>query len=262
MKKTIRLIITDLDESLLTRDNRMPDENLRTLKAAQEAGIPVTLASGRMFRAMLPAAQKLDLRLPLVAYNGAMIRDPQGERTIRFHQGLGEEQSRQLLEILHAQGAHIQGYLDDELYVERDDNRTAGYAKKDIDSYHVVPSLSSQRPGFTKLLIIEEDPEKMKAIRRACSVVEGVGIVQSSAIYCEFLSGKINKGTGLEFLCRYLQIDPAQVLAFGDQENDIPLLKTAGIGIAMGNAVQALKDAADDIAPPVEEAGLARMVRK
>lgn len=97
----------------------------------------------------------------------------------------------------------------------------------------------------------------MEEVHRVLKELSGPEIYFSSRTFCEIIPRGVSKGTALEFLCRRLGISPNEVIAFGDQENDIPMLKKAGIGIAMGNAGGAVKEAADDVSLTCDEAGVA-----
>ena len=89
---------------------------------------------------------------------------------------------------------------------------------------------------------------------------DGVRYFRSTPIYLEFVEKSVSKGSALLRLCEMLGVDPAQTVAFGDEENDRPMLRAAGLGVAMGNAVPEIKAEADAVTSSNEEDGVAKFI--
>ena len=114
--------------------------------------------------------------------------------------------------------------------------------------------------GFAPIKILMSVlPEHIVQIQRQIAdfLPEALTVVQTAPFYLEVIPDSINKGQGLIDTCRALGIDPCDAVAFGDAQNDIPMLKAAGIGVAMGNATQAVKAAADQVTDSNNEDGIA-----
>lgn len=259
----VKLIIMDLDGTLLGKQGFIPEENIRVLKKARDRGIGVTIASGRMHRTVISAAEAIGVTIPLVTYNGAMIREPRTDGRILFQKNLEEESVREILARLAPLGPHIQAYLTDDLYVEHDNELIQYYSREKSVPYTVVDSfLDLPSLEMTKFLIIEKRYGMMDRVREELAGISGIETELSSRSYCEVIAQGINKGAGLRRLCDHLGITPENVIAFGDQENDISMLKTAGLGIAMGNAPDKVKQAAGYVTDHCDEAGVARALLK
>ena len=123
---SIKLLLLDLDDTLLGKDLEISPANRAALAAAAAAGVGVTLASGRMFRSMRPYAEDLDLALPLITYNGALARPLAGPDL--WHQPLAGVTARALLAKLARYDVTVNLYLDDRLYVKGLDQRALRYA--------------------------------------------------------------------------------------------------------------------------------------
>jgi len=102
-------------------------------------------------------------------------------------------------------------------------------------------------------------PEQLKEVQKqiAAGIPEELSVIQTAAFYLEIIPRCIHKGQGIRDICRVLDIQPSEVIAFGDAENDIPMLQEAGIGVAMGNAADEVKAAADYITLSNNEDGIA-----
>lgn len=263
MNNDIKLIMLDLDGTLLDREDAISRANREALAEARRRGILVTLASGRTFTSMLPFARELDTRAPLVTFNGAWVRNPKGAQETLVHKTLSEPVARRAVELIRRRGIHINLYIDDLLMVEDDSNHAREYARtkrvpyKIVDTFDDVAALCP-----TKILAIDADPGKIGALKEELLVSLEAEIFRSSPAFCEILPAGIDKGWALEFLCGHFNIRPEEVMAFGDQENDINMLKKAGIGVAMGNALAAVQDAADAVTAPHDEDGVAEYLNR
>ncbi len=261
MNSKIKLIMIDLDGTLLNRESRITQDTLRVLHILQQKNLTITLASGRTFSSMLPYALELGGEAPLASYNGAWIRRPRGAQETLIHHSLTEPTARQTVEILRNRGLHTNVYIDDELIVEDNNDYIQEYGFSKRVKYRIVSSFDELSPFKpTKILAIDNDPVKITGIRDELSEKTDAEIFRSSSVFCEILPSGIDKGWALDYFCGHFGIGAHEVLAFGDQENDINMLKKAGTGVAMANALDSVKEAADDLAPAHHEDGVARFL--
>jgi Cof subfamily protein (haloacid dehalogenase superfamily) len=265
--KSYRLIVLDVDGTLVDRERRISPATQEALAAAQAAGIRVTLATGRMYASARPYAEKIKADAPLILYNGAAIQDPGGGR-IWYSARLPREQALRGLRLARQHGVHVNLYLGDAIYIERVSDTSRESARKDgVEQTPVgdLPAfLESQQADPVKLLIIGP-PERLEALTAAYRSGERAEvlphIVRSEPTYLEILRRGVTKGAALLRLCDLLGIPASAAVAFGDNLNDLEMIQAAGLGVAMGNAHPELKRAAKVVAPSNNDDGVAELLR-
>jgi len=259
----IRLVASDLDGTLMGGDQVISRRVRHAIARIQRRGITITLATGRMFCATRPFAISLGITAPLLCYQGGWIQAPGGDVLHRVP--LPHQLADEAIALGRAYHWHTVLYADGTIYIEEAKYEPEFYAQLLGPDATVVPSfaaiLASHQPD--KVLYVA-DPEAIpgmgeKLRNRFSPAAE---VVRSHAMFIEILPQSVNKGNALAWLAQYLDVPREEVLAIGDQENDIPMLEWAGIGVAVGNAMPAVKDVANWIAPPVEEDGAAEALER
>jgi Cof subfamily protein (haloacid dehalogenase superfamily) len=256
-----RLLALDIDGTILDNYLEILPAVVAAIKAAQDRGIRVTLATGRMFKATLPIAQQLGIHEPLICYQGGVIRDPlTGE--IYAQATMDGELAAKAVELLRAAGIFVIAYVDERLCIFERRAELEMYLRWHTEGTEVVvaPDLASYvvKAPPTKLLFIAE-PEivERELVRLAGHFGDSLAVLRSHALFGELTSPGTSKGAALKILAERLGIAREEVMAIGDQENDLPMIAWAGLGLAMGNAIPAVRAAADAVIPSVEEAGVA-----
>jgi Cof subfamily protein (haloacid dehalogenase superfamily) len=268
MEKAViyRLLALDLDGTLIGRDLVIPERVMRAITAAQARGVAVTLATGRMFGATLPFAERLHLHDPVICYQGALIRHPvTGE--IYAHVGMPGALAAEAILLLQAADIFVIAYIDERLCIAARRPELDIYMRWHPEGAEVVvvPDLAAllrQTPP-TKLLFVAEPAIVEREMARLAAHFAGrLSAVRSHAIFGELTAIGISKGTALATLAAQLGVPREQVIAIGDQENDLPMITWAGLGLAMGNAIPEVLQAADAVIPPVDEAGVAWAIKR
>lgn len=253
-----RLIAMDMDGTLLNSKGAILEETADVLRQAARQGLKITLSTGRSLPAILPYRKILPLNAPVILFNGAMVADLDGN--VLFHQPL-EASAAQAVLASGQTPKSVCVWCGQQLFVPAFTPETAQYEKQARTKAVFEPEISRlAADGITKILWIDR-PENHRKRKNILSEVlpASVSFYTSKPEYLEFVNRQISKGTALSFLCRYLNIKPAQTIAFGDGENDIPLLKTAGLGIAMANALPEVKAAADFVTASNDENGIGKI---
>lgn len=258
----IKLIAIDLDDTLLRNDLTISPRAKKAISRATAAGVAVTLATGRMYASALPFARELGLNLPLITYQGALVKYASGK--VVYHMPLPLSLTRKLLEFILPYGYHLNVYIDDELYMEKYSPEGQRYLKVSKVPVHLVenlPEMIDRDP--TKLLIIAEEPQ-LDALAAELRAIFGaaVNITKSKPNFLEIGHRKATKGLALKRLARSMGLRAAQVMAIGDSWNDIDMLEYAGIGVAMANAAPAVKEAADFITRHNDDDGVAEAIER
>lgn len=257
-----KLIAMDLDGTLNNDRKEIDGPTRDALLRAQAAGIRLMLASARPLPGLYKDRDALDLAAHhgiLMAYNGGAIVDAADGRVLSSA-AMDMEDARQVLRALEA--LPVTPILDDGARFYVTDRR--GY-KVDYECRNnrmdcvEVPNLADALDFAPCKLLMSTDPNGIKAVqaRIAALLPAGLSVVQTAAFYLEVIPASVNKGVGLTEACRALGIDPAEAVAFGDSENDIPMLRAAGMGVAMGNADDEVKAAADRVTLSNNDNGIA-----
>lgn len=263
MKIPCRLAAFDLDGTLLNSDHDLSPENCEALQQLTANEVLVVLVSGRMHRSMQPISDQIGLENPIISYNGAMVKHATtGE--VYHHTPVPADFAMAIVNDCIDQNLHINFCLNDELFVaeknvwsELYESRTGVPATPIGD----LRQFTGKTP--TKLLIIQT-PEKLPPLLNSFkSQYEGkLYVTQTQPEYIEFMNPDVTKGLALTALAKRCEIPIESVVAFGDSYNDESLLKTAGFGIAMGNAVTSIIACADHITATNDENGVAKAIWK
>jgi Cof subfamily protein (haloacid dehalogenase superfamily) len=264
--QAIRLVILDIDGTIAGENNDISQVVQETVQAVRGQGIQVAIATGRMFHSALRFHQRLALELPLMAYQGALIQDPKTGQ-IHRHLTLAKPTALELLDyfeqVEYREALSIHAYINDRLYVRELTPETELYRDRTSVTIFPVgdlhPLLAQHEP--TKLLALSHSADHIDALYtdlRTRYQPHEVYLTKSIATFFEATNPLVNKGTAVQYVAEeLLGLQPHQVLAIGDNFNDVEMLQYAGIGIAMGNAPDGVKAAADWVAPEVTMDGAA-----
>jgi Cof subfamily protein (haloacid dehalogenase superfamily) len=259
-----RLLAIDLDDTLFNNQLGITPRNREAIRAAQQAGVAVTLATGRMFRSAQPIAQLLNITLPIIAYQGALIAQPQtGDYLV--HRPLPSKVAHSVISFIKPLDFHINLYLNDKLYMQQLTVYGRRYAAlSGVDAYPVgdlVSFLADRAP--TKLVAIGEPPEIDRLLGQTFPILSRVvHLTKSKPQFLEFSHPTATKGQALEWLAGHYGFKREEVLAIGDGYNDIDMVEWAGLGVMMGNAPEPVKALADHVAPANYQDGVADTIER
>ncbi len=266
----IKLLVLDIDGTIAGVSNEINPNVKQAVKAAQNRGVQVAIATGRMYRSALRFHQAIASNLPLLAYQGAWIQDPVTEQLHR-HWCLDPATARKLLdyfeqpELKSLLSVHF--YINDRLYVREITPETEIYsARSEIEAIAVGDLRNVLDNAPTKVLALSEDTEVIDRLlgnlRQQYTPAE-LYLTKSVATFFEATNPAVNKGTGVRYLAEeLLGLEPSQVMTVGDNFNDLEMLEYAGIGVAMGNAPSDVQAIAQWVAPSVEQDGAAVAIEK
>lgn len=258
----IKMVATDIDGTILKWSFEFSPKVKQCVKALNENGIKVVLVTGRMHCATTNIAKELGLNTPIVSYQGGLIKDETGKTL--YQREVPKEYAIQVIEWARKNNVHLNLYLDDKLYVEQDNEIVKDYTDGRFIDYTVCPFDSLKIENVNKLLAIDlKNPDKVTGwVEELSKKFPELYIVKSTPYFCEVGNKEAKKSTGVEFLANMWGIKKEEILAIGDQNNDIELLKAGGIKVAMGNASEELKEYADYITDTVDNDGFAKAIEK
>jgi Cof subfamily protein (haloacid dehalogenase superfamily) len=258
------MVALDLDDTLLNSKLEVSPRVKQAIFSAREKGVLVTLATGRMYASTLIYAKELEVNIPLITYQGALIKDSQTGETL-LHRPVPLELAKEIIQEYLDRGLHFNVYIDDKLYVDSGNKAAEDYTKLTGIPYIEVGNLFhfiSIPP--TKLLIVEYDEEKIKVLEEEFKLkYQGLlHITRSKPYFLEFLHPLANKASALEFLAQEHQIKREEVMAVGDSYNDLEMIEYAGFGVVMGNAPKEIQVKADFVTKSNDEDGVAEAIEK
>lgn len=258
-----RLVAIDLDDTLINSNFEIGPRARRALALAQERGVTVTLATGRMYRSARPIARELGLAAPLITYQGALVKDVSGEEYV--HLPVPVPCAREIIAYLQGRGYHLNVYVNDNLYMQKINDYGARYASVSRVPAHAVDDLTEVLAlgPPTKFLVIAPPEEVDLLLQELAPVYMGrLHITKSKPYFLEFSHPRATKGQALATVAQYLGVRREAVLAIGDGYNDLDMLAFAGLGAVVGNARPEARAVAGYVATASEDAGVAEIIER
>ena len=237
----IDLIALDLDGTLLDPEERISERNRKTIRRALEAGVRVVLVTGRGVDMPVRVSRDLDLGLPVICCHGALTKDFGANRTL-VHLPVPLQYAKPMIEFAEREGLSIAVYAEEsfwrlegsKLYMEDMTGPAWREARTFADVLHAAPT-------FIRFLGVDA----VRAMQREFGDWPLNFRLETWGDFyeCAVLSREASKKNALARLCADFQILPEHVLAIGDSRNDVPMMRWAGTGVAMGNALPEVKEA-------------------
>lgn len=267
MKKNYRLIAVDLDGTLVRGDQTVSPHTLDVMARAQTLGVKVVVASGRPTYGTAPVADALrlaDFGGYVMSYNGGEIYDWRTKKPLHA-QTLDQDVIPYLYMYAQQHGLPIMTYIGAEVVTEVPDNEYIRYtAMRNRMTIRQVPNfLESVQEPVGKCMIVG-DPTLLQPMEAdlAQRLQGRAGAFRSEPFFLEIVPKDVDKAYGLDVLLGKLGMGREELLAFGDGYNDISMLQMAGMGVAMGNAEEEIKKAADFVTRSNEDDGVAYAIEK
>jgi Cof subfamily protein (haloacid dehalogenase superfamily) len=257
----VQAFACDFDGTLIGRDAALRPRTRAAIARAQGAGLPVLVATGRMFRSIAPYLAEVGIREPVVCYQGGAVVDPATGEFL-LHEPIELGVAREAVEALAARGFSPNVYVDDQLFVAHETEYSRAYSQFQHLPVTEVGDLLAwlDRPP-TKLVQVA-DPPVLAELRPALEQqFDGRMFVTTSLPYMlELGNPAVTKGSGMAFVAKLLGLELDHVVAFGDGENDVELLDVAGLGVGVESGHPRLLAIADmTCAGPADE-GVAAVI--
>lgn len=260
-KSKIKLLALDIDDTLVYRAGKVSERNLKAIAAAREAGVYVTLATGRGYFGSSRVVKELDLDTYIVNYGGAMINDAKTDLPV-FTTELENELVQEIMAMADEMGLHSHLYQGDGIVCSKPHPYANNYVSLLDLPFEVDPELQNKVwKNVPKVLIITE-PERVEELLPIFEKhFEGrVCVSASSPGFIEFNRLGANKGSAVAWIAEKLGIAQSEVAAMGDNTLDYEMIEYAGIGAVVENGNEALKAIADVIVPSCTEDGVAHFI--
>ena len=265
-----KMLVTDMDYTLLNKEKKVSDRNREALRRAMEKGVHMVVATGRIYTSARIYAKLLGLDTPIIASNGALIKD--ASKTI-FRDILSQDTVREMLRLCHKYGVYCHFFTENTIYSEKLINVSLRYTEwnkymgeEDQVKIRIVDDgeeiVEAAKSEVLKAVVFDDDDEKIQKLRDGIMETGIVSVSQSMKHNLEVMNKGVNKGNAVRILAQMYGINREEIIAIGDNENDISMIEYAGLGIAMGNAEELLKRAADHVTGDYQEDGVAEAIEK
>lgn len=257
----IKLIATDIDGTILKHNFEFNQEVKDCIKKLTRDGIKVVLVTGRMHASTDYIAEELGLDTPIVSYQGGLVMH-QGK--ILYEKNLNPKIAKEIIKWAKKNNVHLNVYMNDQLYVEKDDATIRRYTGERSASFIVKSFDELELHRIDKLLAINFEDENKVTMWKSYLETKytDIHVVKSMPYFCEICHPLAKKSDAVNFLREYWGLKKEEIMTIGDQNNDIELLKAGGIGVAMGNATDELKAVADYVTDTVNNNGFVKAVEK
>lgn len=262
-----KLIALDIDGTLLNSKKEVTKEVFEAIQNAKEKGVKVVLSTGRP----LPGVQSLLKELKLndeenyvVTFNGGLVQEITSQDVISNIEMCHEDFDYIYNELAKKHDIKIHINTPDSLVVPYQEAPKYSVHESNLNNIPVVCMDENEINSdltFCKVMLVDE-PEVIEDIMSKIpqEFHDKYTIVRSAPFFLEFLNKQVNKGLGLKALCDRLNIDPSEVIAVGDEENDRHMIEFAGLGVAMGNARDSIKEISNHITETNNNHGVAKVI--
>ncbi|WP_026560146.1 Cof-type HAD-IIB family hydrolase [Bacillus sp. J37] len=261
-----KMIVLDLDDTLLCDDHTISVRTKDALMKAQELGVKVVLASGRPTFGMRHIAQELHLDHYgsfILSFNGGKIINCSTEEEM-FSSTLSPEAIHKLYEVSVREGVFIHTYMGDEIITQDENPYTDIEANLTGLPIKIVPNfVNAVNEPVVKSLMVGP-PEQLKEVERKLQteLADEFSIMRSKPYFLEFTEKGVTKGTSLDQLIQACGIKREEVIAIGDSYNDLSMIEFAGLGVAMGNAPDDIKEKSNFVTDTNMNDGVAKVVEE
>ena len=269
-----KMICIDIDGTLIRPDHTLSVETIKAIRRARDKGVMIVLSTGRMYRSARLYADELELDFPIISANGSYVRDKATSEII-YEKNLSKDDLTFIMEVLDKYGVKINFYNKDTMYISEHRDYVSRYEAlsktlppekrieiKYITKEYPMNDFIEEFGGYIQKGIVFPNEGIISAIRNEVAENKLLKVVSSGDDNIEFTSHLADKGLGVLALAKARNIKPSEIICIGDSENDLSMLKIAGLAVAMGNAIPEVKEAAEYITDTNVNDGVAKMINK
>lgn len=258
-----KLIAIDIDDTLINDDRQVTARTKQALELAIKQGVIVTLATGRMYTSAQKIALQIGLLVPLITYHGSLVKNIMDSKVL-YERAVPRDAACKLLHYCDKHNIHLQLYIDDKIYAREENQKLLDYAQISDTSYTIETNLERLLTSSpTKILVIDE-PKRLDKIAVEWKELlnSEVHITKSKPYFLEITHYEGTKGRALRHLANHFGCSLEETIGIGDSWNDHDLIETAGLGVAMGNAVDSLKAIANYVTKSNNDEGVCHVIEK
>ncbi|MCL4498712.1 MAG: Cof-type HAD-IIB family hydrolase [Chloroflexi bacterium] len=257
-----KLVAMDLDGTLLNEDHTIDPGALDAIRRAAERGVTFTIATGRMHGSAERFAAPLGIEVPLISYNGSVVRSALSGREHR-HLRVPRAAAATALSLIKADKALRYAFMDDRVLTDTPHEWTDQYAKILGIEMALVDDIADALEDDPTMLVFmceEADTSRLTGYL-SCELDSAVRLTNSNPWFVDVLNADASKAMALRFLAESLGVRMRETVAIGDSWNDLEMIEAAGLGVAVANGTDRLKEWADYITTEERGRGVAEVLR-
>jgi Cof subfamily protein (haloacid dehalogenase superfamily) len=269
-----KLICIDMDGTLLNSKHKVSEISREAIKKAHDMDLHIVISTGRIYADAEGYSNLVGVKSPVIASNGAIIKEKDKSEVI-YKSSIDKDLCIKLLDIFKKHGVKPSINTPDKIYcgdivmklfveylkVKRVMNKSINL--KYIHSWKQWENiLNIEKDNIIKCEVINRNTNKINELRKELEKLDNIEIASSSNHNIEVTNKGVSKGKAIEILAKHYNIKREEIIAIGDSENDISMIEFAGVGIAMGNASEKVKKAADFITDTNDNEGVAKAINK
>ena len=259
-----KLVAVDMDGTLLTPQLEISKETVETINRVIEKGVIFTLSTGRMYLAAMPFANMLNLDVPIITCNGALTKCSKTGK-VYDEKIIDKEHSSEIIRYCEEAGLSVSIYREDDIYIKKNSENLDIHMQLDHAKPQIVDDFDSLLDGsIIKIMFNSSDKYNLELHTRKLYELykEKLNFYFSLPHFVEIVHKEANKRNALENLAIKFNIKREEIIAIGDNFNDMDMIEYAGLGVAMGNAPDYLKEAAEFVTHSNDEDGVRHVLEK
>lgn len=271
-----KMVCIDMDGTLLSKAKKISEESKEVIKKVHEKGVEIVVTTGRIYNNAEYYSNLLGVKSPVIAANGAIVKSKIDSKII-YENPMNIEECIKLIDLLYEMKLLFHFYTADGIFCNNalTEIATKLYMTKQVGyeslkiNYHVIKSKEKWKAFFkehnnkiTKCIVFSVSPEKIVKCKEKLKKLEGIVYFGAGKRSIEINNRGVSKGNAVKALGEKYGIKREEIICIGDNENDLSMIEYAGLGIAMGNAIDSVKEIADYITSSNDDNGVAKALRK
>ncbi|MDY6029710.1 MAG: Cof-type HAD-IIB family hydrolase [Acidaminococcaceae bacterium] len=259
----IKMIACDMDGTLLDSKKNISAANREAIAEFVARGNKFLIATGRMYISAVPYAKILGLEIPLVTYNGALVRNSlSGE--VLYEKKMNLRSTQKVLDYCRSKGFYLQCYVGDKLFIDKENAHSRKYAAlQNISIDAIGEDVYTAKEEPYKILVMTYGNDFKETYGIFKKELDGiVDVTSSQENFLELMEPCVNKWEAVKKVAAMYNIAPQEIMCIGDSENDLEMVAKAGVGVAVGNAVESVMRAARIVTASNDDNGVALVIER
>lgn len=271
-----KLVCIDMDGTLLNSKKTISERTKATIKNAYQLGTDIVITTGRVYENAAFYSKLIGVNSPIIASNGSIIRG--SNNNIIYRNVMNTKSLKRILDVCEKCKVKVNFYTNNSVicgsrlvyvlmkYLFLKSMIICDNGKIDIEyvtkNDELIDEIERNADKILRCEIIHASTKKIREVKERLKKIDAIEVVSSTKNNIEITSKSVSKGAAIQFLAQYYNIQKKEIIAIGDSENDLSMIKYAGVGVAMGNGDKFIKSKADYVTDTNDNDGVAKVISK